>query len=130
MYKLKLYFDRNLMFSETDTPTLTFKSFKEVQNYFENHAQSQMIDGEKGNYKKSNIIYLFTYKFNSIDAEVIVTEKIYFITDLMEKGVYFGLDIVKDYSLYGFSNYEDAYKVALLIKKGEMTLDYLSTLGK
>ena len=115
------------MFSETDTPTLTFKSFKEVQNYFENHAQSQMIDGEKGNYKKSNIIYLFTYKFNSIDAEVIVTEKIYFITDLMEKGIYFGLDIVKDYSLYGFSNYEDAYKVALLIKKGEMTVDYLIT---
>ncbi len=126
MYKLKLYFDKNLMFSETDTPTFTFKSFKDVQNHFENLAQSQMIDGQKGYYKKSDKIYLFTYK--SEGAEIIITEKIYLITDLMEKGVYFGLDLIYEYLLYGFSNYESAYKAAILIKKGELSLDLLNTL--
>jgi hypothetical protein len=126
MYKLKTYFDKNLMFSETDTPTFTFKTFKEVQNHFEIMAESQMIDGKKGFYKKSDTIYVFTYK--SDNAEVIITEKIYFITDLMDQGVYFGLDTVLEFSLYGFSNYENAYKAALLIKQGELYLDSLRTI--
>lgn len=102
--------------ADADISEIKFNSIKELRGYIENMCARVTI--EKGNYKPSKTVYLFTYT-DPIDdeSELFVTSRIYMIADLLTQAKFFGFDVLKVFHLQEYESFEAAYEVALSMKE-------------
>lgn len=101
-----------------DIPCYDFERVDQIREYFKVLVSKVMVNGQHGNYKDSEIVYVFTWDALGVeDAEVFVTSKIYFIADLFSQSHFFGFDLIPVFYLQEYASYEEAYKVALDMKE-------------
>lgn len=102
--------------ANADISEIKFNSVYDLKLYIDNMVNRIMV--KHGDYKPSSTIYLFTYNMpDGSESEVFITAKIYLISDLLSKAVFFGFDLVPVFFLQEFNSYEEAYKVALSMKE-------------
>lgn len=101
-----------------DIPCYEFDEIDQIREYFEGLVSKVMVNGQHGNYRDSEIVYVFSYDAPGVnDEEVFVTSKIYFIADLFTQVDFFGFDLIPAFYLQEYASYEEAYKVALDMKE-------------
>lgn len=109
---VKLYYSKNED-PVGDVPCFEFKDVEELYLFFEDMTDKQTLGN--GNFKEPDRVFTFSYTDpeDSGKEEVIITSKIYFITDIMSKWEFFGFDAIKEFFLFEHRSFEDAYKSAL-----------------